>query len=174
MDQHEPLRGASVVNDELEVGFDEKFEIFWSRLEQFGRLVMCLVVAAGLAGILGAGPLDHARCGAPGQGAADYQPIARFGTATLVTLHLPPTVTDGQVIVTLSSSFVEPFGLASLHPEPLSQRTVRGDLQYTFAERGGGLDNYVRLSGMPAQIGPIRFVVEMPGRTLRFRTFILP
>jgi hypothetical protein len=174
VDQNAPLRGASTVNDELEVGFDEKFELGWSRLERYGRLVMCLVVAAGLAGLLGAGPLDHARCGSPGTGAADYQPIARFGTATQVTLHLPPMLKDGQAIVTVSSSFVEPFGLQSIHPTPVTQRSDQGNLQFTFDERGGGLDNYVRISGMPAQIGPIHFIVEMPGRTLRFGTFVLP
>ena len=174
MDQPPPLRGASTVNDELEVGFDDKFEYDWWRLERVGRVGMCLVVAAAIAGALGAGPLDHGRVGRLGDGAVDYQPLARYATGTQLTLHLPPAVRDGEQIVTISSSFVEPFGLQTIDPQPIRQRSEQGRLELTFAVRGGGTDNYVRLHGKPVQVGVIPLAVDMPGRSLRCRIFVLP
>ena len=174
VDQNAPLRGASAVNDELEVGFDEKFEIDWSRLERVGRVAMSLLVVAGLAGVLGGGPLDHARAGRPGSGAVDYQPVARWSTATQLTLHLPPSATDATMVVTLSNGFVEPFGLQGIDPRPLSERSDRGNLQLTMAVRGGGVDNLVRVHGKPAQIGPIALRVRMGATPLSFSTFVLP
>ena len=168
------MRGASVVNDEVEVGFDEAFETSWARLEHAGRIAMSLLVALGLAGMFGAGPLDHARIGHAMRGAVDYQPIARFGSPTQLTLHLPPVAHDSQMVVTISSSFLEPFGLQSIAPQPISQLTAEGKLQLTFAVSGGGIDNFVRLHGKPAQIGPIPLAVDMPGAFLRFRAWVLP
>ncbi len=174
VDQQSPLRGASTVNDELEVGFDAKFELGWARLERAGRVVMCLVVVGGLAGAFGAGPLDHARVGRTMGGRIDYQPIARFGAPTQVTLHLPPVATDSRMVVTISSSFLEPFGLQSISPQPVNELSDEGRLQLTFAVSGGGTDNFVRIHGMPAQIGPIPLAVDMPGAFLRFSPFVLP
>jgi hypothetical protein len=173
MDRTSKLRGATTVNDELEVGFDERFEEGWSRLQFVGRIVMSLVLATGLAGYLGGGPLDHARVGHPLAGAVDYQPIARFGTPTQVTLHLPPA-TGETTTVTLSSTFVEPFGLQSIAPLPVRQSSERGALTLTFDRRPGGLDDLVRLHGKPARIGPIALVADMRDTTLRFSTFVLP
>ena len=174
MDQQAPLRGASVVNDEVEVGFDEQFETTWARVEQAGRIAMCILVVVGMAGAFGAGPIDHARLGDVARGAVDYQPIARFGAPTQVTLHLPPVVHDGRMVVTISSNFLEPFSLQSIAPQPLDQRTVEGNLQLTFSVSGGGIGNFVRLHGKPAQIGPIPLAVEMPGQSIRFRPWVLP
>ena len=174
MDQDTPLRGASVVNGELEVGFDETFEIAWSRLERAGRIGMSVLVLAGLSGLLGGGPLDHAKAGRSGNGTVDYQPIARWSTATQVTLHLPASVKDSTMVVTLSSDFVEPFGLRGIFPRPVAQRSEQGNLQLTLAVRGGGVDNLVRLQGMPAQIGPVPLWVQMSSTRLRFAMLVLP
>ena len=174
MDQNAPLRGASVVNDELEVGFDETFEIGWARLEAWGRVGMSVLVVAGLAGALGGGPLDHARTGGAGVGAVDYEPIARWSTGTMVTLHLPPAVEDTTMVVTLSSDFVEPFGLQEISPQPVSERSEKGNLQLTMAVRGGGVDNLVRIRGKPAQIGSVPLWVQMEAARLKFSMFVLP
>ena len=49
------MRGADAVNDELEVGFDERFEHRWVWAERAGRVVMVLFVGAALFGLLGHG-----------------------------------------------------------------------------------------------------------------------
>ena len=135
---------------------------------------MSLIVILGIAGGFGAGPLDHARAGQAKSGAVDYQPIARFGAPTQITLHLPPVMRDSQMVVTISSSFLEPFGLQAISPQPVSQSSDEGREQLTFNVSGGGIDNYVRLHGMPAQIGPIPLSIQMPGKFLRVRTWVLP
>ncbi len=47
------MQGADRVNDELEVGFDEKFERQWLWGQRAGRIVMVVITAAGIAGLWG-------------------------------------------------------------------------------------------------------------------------
>ena len=131
----DPPRGASAVNDELEVGFDAKFEASWNRLERLGRWIMLLVVVTGLAGLLGAGPLDHRSLHAGGV-SIDDQPIARFGTSTQITLHLPPDPTGRGTTVRFSSTFFEPLGVRGMVPRSASEAAVDGGVEAVF--RGGG------------------------------------
>ncbi len=172
-----PLRGASLINDDFEVGFDARFEAAWSRVEKGGRIVMFLAVLAGLAGFLGAGPFDHARVGDLGstRGAVDFEPIARFGTATQITLHLPPDTAGRVASVHLSKGFVEPMHVEDGVPRAALQLAEDGGLVAMVRSVRTPEHNLIRFVGKPSTLGlvPLRITVG-DGPPLRFSVFVLP
>lgn len=123
------LRGADAVHDgELEVGFNEPFERSWRRAEQVGRVAMLLVVVAGVAGLMGKGPFSHRTSATADKAlAVDREPVARYGTATMVTLHLDMAklAPGHDWTVHLNGAFVEPMGLHEVAPVPLCARRRR-------------------------------------------------
>jgi hypothetical protein len=176
------LRGADPINDELEVGFNAAFEARWHWFELVGRLVLAAVVAAGLAGILGSGPYSHRRdCPRGGSiTAIDFEPIARFGTPTQITFHIRPgtgaVVSGGHsVLLTLSTAFVEPFGLQQTQPAALRVSASRGDLALTVLTQDTGQDALVRVTGKPSQVGPLRLTARIGAEApVTITQFVLP
>lgn len=173
------VMGAEPVNDELEVGFDSRFERRWHVYEIAGRVAMTIVVAAGLAGLLGSGPYSHRTLHfAAGRLAAiDFEPIARFGSPTQVTFHLrtqADPATLAPVELRLSSNVVEPFGLQTSLPEATRQRAAQGDVVMTFPVAGSD-DDLIRIIGKPTQFGLIRMFAQVgDGPRLAWTQFVLP
>jgi hypothetical protein len=173
------LMGAEPVNDELEVGFDSRFERRWHLYEIAGRIVMSLVVVAGMAGLLGSGPYSHRTLHFPSGrlAAIDFEPITRFDTPTQVTLHLrAATGPDGDrpVEVRLSSNVVEPFGLQNAIPSAIRQRAAHGDVVMTLPVADSD-DDLIRISGKPTQFGLIRMFAQIDdGPRLAWVQFVLP
>jgi hypothetical protein len=152
-----PLRGADTVNDgELEIGFDETFERRFLWVVFAGRLLLSAVVIAGLLGLLGRGPFSHSRRRtADGAASIDFEPVARFGTATQVTFHLLQPANDNSVVtIWIASNFMEPMGLRQIEPQPRSSTADGGGQVFTFAftQKRPGL---IRLLLKPSSVGPI-------------------
>ncbi len=157
MPDQQTLRGADRVNDELEVGFDERFERRFHWAEVAGRAFLILFVALALSGLLGRGPFSHQVVRAPGGGASvDYEPLARYDTPTQVTLHLRPAPGQQASTLSIGTDFVEPMGLQTVQPTPLASATDQGGITMTFATRPGHGDTLVRLQLKPSVVGPVR------------------
>ncbi|MBP0494206.1 hypothetical protein [Roseomonas indoligenes] len=164
MDGEAP-RGADPIGSGFEVGFDESFEKRWYGIELLGRGVMIAFVAASLAGLLGRGPLSHHLVETPESGfAVDYEPVARYGTDTRISLHLPaeaPVLRPGtqpgpnQILVHFPSALVEPMGLQSVWPRPVRQEAEHDGIAMTFDLPPGEPDPMVRLSLRPATVGRV-------------------
>lgn len=171
----EPLRGAAAIDDELEVGFDQRFERRWHGSELAGQAIMVLVVAAGLAGLLGEGPFSHRRLHAPGTIAAvDFEPVARFETPTQITLHLPGAGRQ-DVVLRLSSTFVEPFGLSKIVPAPMVSTAAGHEVLVHVALDGTATEHYVRLAGSPTEAGPLHLWAAVAGEPpVRWTQVVLP
>ncbi len=173
-----PLRGADAVNDELEVGFDEPFERRWRVVEHLARGGMLLIVLAALGGFFGEGPFSHRTHKTPdGRLAVDYEPLARFGTTTQVTLHLSSSAADGtigHVRVFVSTVLVEPLGLQKVLPTPDSTEAVGGGIIYTFAVPPGVDSALVRFQLMPSTIGPVRVDAHQGDEALTWTQWVLP
>lgn len=176
MSDTKPLRGAAPVNDEFEVGYDEGFEDRWVRAEHAGRWLLFAVVLLGLSGALGRGPLSHAAAQASDRSlAVDYEPVARYGTPTQVTLHLRPAPDARRVRVSISSGFVEPMGLQTMLPQPVEQAARDDDLVLTVAVQPGHGDTLLRVGLKPSVVGLVAMQVQMEGSAvLRWRQLVLP
>ena len=175
MPDHNPLRGADRVNDELEVGFDEHFEHRFHRLEIVGRVVLVAVVGLALSGLLGHGPFSHESRFSPAGASVDYEPVARYDTPTQVTLHLHPAAGQETVAVRIDTGFVEPMGLATVQPRPLSSATDQGGIAMVFDVQPGRADTLVRLNLKPSVVGPVSVSATIgDDAPLRWTQVILP
>jgi hypothetical protein len=173
MEDKSPVRGAAVVNNELEVGYDAAFESRWRHIELTSHVFMGVIVIAALGGVFGRGPLSHRTHQTPdGRLAVDFEPIARYGTSTQITMHLSPD-TLGTARVVLNSTLIEPMGLQQIIPSPKSSEAVADGIAFVFdvAPRG---DTAVRFVIKPNDIGPIRLAVSQGAIHLAWTQFILP
>jgi hypothetical protein len=170
------MQGADRVNEELEVGFDEKFEQRWLWGQRVGRVVMVVFTLAGLAGVLGRGPYSHRSLESASSGLkVDFEPIARSQTGTQVTLHLSnPTLSPTEDIF-LSDNAVEPMGLTQIIPAPELIATVANGLLLTVAVPPGTQDAKLRLMLMPVGIGQNELVARLNGGSpLHWQQLVLP
>ncbi len=158
------LQGADRVNDELEVGFDARFERRWMWAERGGRLFMLAFVAAGLSGLLGRGPFSHRTSTVPGAAlAVDYEPIMRAQTQTQITLHIRNETALPTVQVFVSTQLVEPMGLSRILPQPLAEQAAGMGMNLTFAMPPGTQDGHVRLIVQPAGVGWVDETAQLAG-----------
>ncbi len=154
----EPVRGADRVNDDLEVGYDQEFERRWNIAQNVGLVVMVLFLLVCLSGLLGRGPFSHRTASAPdGSLRVDYEPAAREGTPTQVTLRMSnPDDAPKPVSVFVSGELAEPLGLGRTVPD--TESTMVGSrglvLRFTVAPRQA--DAKIRLDAMPASAGIVR------------------
>jgi hypothetical protein len=184
VNQNSPARGAAPVNNELEVGYDAAFESRWRHAELVSHICMALIVAAALAGLFGRGPLSHrTHQTEDGRLAVDFEPIARYGTSTQITLHLSPDVPSigalsilepGTAHVVLSSALIEPMGLQQVIPSPASSEAVGSGIGLVFNVPAGKKRAEVRLVIKPNDVGPIRLDVSQGSSRLSFNQFVLP
>jgi hypothetical protein len=184
MDQNSPIRGAAPVNNELEVGYDAAFESRWRHAELVSHVCMAVIVAAALSGFFGRGPLSHrTHQSEDGRLAVDFEPIARYGTSTQITLHLSPDVLSvgalsglkpGTAHVVLSSALIEPMGLQQVIPGPTSSEASGGGIGLVFNIPAGQSRAEIRFVTKPNDVGPIRLDVSQGNTHLSFTQFVLP
>ena len=169
-------RGADRVNDELEVGYDQRFERRWAWAERVGRVVMVVFVGAALAGLFGRGPFSHRTTTVTGSAlAVDYEPVARVQTGTQVTLHLLNDRQSPTVDVFVSTQIVEPMGLRYILPQPVAERPDGLGMVLTLAMPPGRVDNAVRLLLQPAGIGLVSETARLAGhKPVTWRQLVLP
>ena len=140
---------------------------------------MTLFVSAAAVGLLGSGPLSHARAEAPGALSVDYQRFARLETSETLTLRLEPAVTGGtSVRLSLDRQFLDSAKMASVLPPPVRVESAAGRLIYVFAVAEPGTPMVVTFNFEPQEIGRHRGIVGLesaPGpRSITFRQLVYP
>ena len=158
--------GVAQVNDELEVGFDADFEYRWSVAERFGRAFLLVVMLAGIAGVLGSGPLDHASITVASGGRR-----RPYGTTTQITVHLPAwrdLVPDRQRLHRAPRPRDHPAATAP-------RRARRRRHTFVLPRRPTGQASLVRFKGKPSVAGVVPVSVEIgAGIVRRWREIVLP
>ena len=170
------MQGADRINDEFEVGYDEKFERNWVRAEMIGRVVMVAFVTAGLAGFLGRGPYSHqTKHTAESALTVDFEPIARSQAPTQVTFHIDNPTDSPTLDLFIGSNTVEPMGLQRVEPEPVATKAVQDGLTLTMDIPPGTQNSEVRLMLEPAVIGDNQLIAQLAGHApIRWTQFIMP
>ena len=170
------LHGAELVNDEVEVGFNERFERRWVWVQRVGTAIMVLFTVANLSGALGRGPFSHHTVKSIVGGlTVDYEPVSRAQTPTQVTLHVSNRGPGDRVEIFLGSISIEPMGLTRITPQPLDTKAVDGGLILSLSVPAGTLDGLVRLQLMP--VGPGLFEQEahlVDHQPVRWTQAVLP
>ncbi len=171
------MRHFDPVDDEVQVGYDERFERRWRVTELCGRLVMLLVVAAGLVGLLGRGPYSHHTVRSKASGlAVDFEPVSRFGDQTMITLHLRPVSCADGATIRLNNTFIEPMGLLRIMPRPLSSTPLPDGIALRYAlDPAHCAGTEIRLFAEPTGIGFVSLKLRLDDRpVLPVRLFVVP
>jgi hypothetical protein len=122
------------VNDEFTLGYDRDFETQWWRIEVCVWVFLVLVLAAGLAGFLGKGPLSHKKVGtADGMLTVDYPRVARYKTPEIMVIRIAPAAyRNGQAYLWLNRAVIEKMGLQRIIPEPIRSMPGEDGIGYLF------------------------------------------
>jgi hypothetical protein len=160
---------------DLEVGQDIAYSERGWRLQKAGWACLALLLAAGLAGLLGDGPLSE-RTVRDGDGlVVEYLRFARTSADTPLRVWVGEgAVPGGAARVWLDSAFLANQEIAGITPQPDRVEAGPDRLTYVFlAPDGGPIE--VRLDLRPKAVGrhPVRVGVPS-GRQVTFTQIVYP
>jgi hypothetical protein len=167
---------VDTVNDEFEVGFNETFESRWYRAEQAGHVFMLVFALAAGLGFLGRGPFSHDSVQtADGALAADYEPIARHGTNTTITVHVKrPQGLTHPIELQADQHLIEPMGFQRSVPLADSSTVNNDGTRLTFNEAASQSDVLVRFELMPNAVGFVPLHVSDGAESIDWSVLVVP
>jgi hypothetical protein len=114
-----------------EIDVDLDFQQRDWRMQHIGWALLALLVAAGLAGLLGPGPLSnvHAR-GSQGL-EVEYERFVRHGAESEIRVSVPQPA-SGRVRIAITREYLESLNLQQVLPSPALVRPSRDSLVYEF------------------------------------------
>jgi hypothetical protein len=163
--------------DELEINQDLPHQRHEWTIERVGWIAIVLLLLAGLAGLLGPGPLSQAR--ASDQEATlgvEYNRFEHYQAPSILKIHLGPgTSSEGQVRLWINRDFIENIQLEHIDPEPESMEVGSDRITYVFKVSDPNQPTAVTYHYEPNSYGsrPIRIGIE-GGSQLTFTQFFFP
>src|SRR3954447_24834911 len=105
----------------IEIGFDSAFLDKWLKFEKLAYIVIAVLLLAGLAGVLGRGPLSKSTAKSDqGDLKVRYEKIAHNKTPAVIELMLPAEVpASGQVRLRLEGDLVRRGRFQRIVPQPI-------------------------------------------------------
>lgn len=95
---------------------------------------MAVLLAAGLLGLLGYGPLSQARAGAPGTLSVTYDRLQRTSAPSEYHFTIAPSLArDGELRLRFDDTLLDEVDMQSIIPQPEHVRTGPGYTEYVFA-----------------------------------------
>jgi hypothetical protein len=159
----------------LQVDADEMVQRRRRRAARVGWVALGGIVASGLAGLLGPGPVSRTvTVSADGLVTAEHHRIAHHEADDSLVLRVAPqAVDDGRLHIELGGSWVDGVDLQSMSPEPIDQRLVPGGRVLEFGvERPGSLA--VTIAYRADDVGRLTGHVRVADDHLTFHQFVLP
>jgi hypothetical protein len=161
--------------DELENPTHSRHQRREWRFERFGWTAFLLIIAAGLLGFLGPGPLtSEKRTSDDGSLTIEYQAVEHNAApgVCVVRARSPADATTLRLLV--SRSFCDHVTAESIVPAPLSTEARGDDIAYTFAVQASSevVVRY-RYEYDRFDVFDHRVAVE-GGSPVRFRQYVLP
>lgn len=145
----------------LELEDDARFHRRMWRVQRMGWFLMQLVVLAGLAGMLGSGPLSRAVAEHPGGLRIEHMRFVRAEAPQTMRVHLPPSATPTEGYrIGLSREFVNRVQIEGVVPQPVVMESFPDRIVYVFV---GGAVPVVTFHFTPRTMGVVRAEVGAPG-----------
>jgi hypothetical protein len=166
-------KGDAIVEAALAVPFEWR----WARFARVIYLLETLVLLAGLAGLLGRGPLSGATAGSRGGPLwVEYEQRARLRTPTKLTIHLGGAVLQGpDAIVLLTDPVRGRVPVSRIMPQPSGEALVSGGRLYAFRVAAPGDSASIDVVLEPENIGRNRIVIQVDGAPrLSLSQFVYP
>jgi hypothetical protein len=135
------------------------------RIERIGWLVMAALLAAGLLGLLGYGPLSRARAGEAGTLSLEYDRLQRSSAPTEYRFDAAPSLArDGELRLRFDDTLLDEVEMQSIVPEPREVRSGPGYTEFVFAmDRTEGPSAHIQFQFEPATFGHVRGRVTADG-----------
>jgi hypothetical protein len=161
---------------ELAVAEDSGFQRRSWRVQRVGWVLMALLVLAGLAGLLGSGPLSHAKAvHEDGVMAVEYQRFARWMAPTQIKVHFgPQAVRDGEVRIWLDRRYVEKTKIEPVVPQPQKVEVGPDRLTYVFAAQAAPGPGTVAFHLEFTTFGLVEGRAGVAGAEIGFRHLVYP
>jgi len=145
--------------------------------QRIGWAIMALVLLAGLAGLLGNGPLSIATAGGPGSPLeVEYGRFARHSGPTQMEIRLQPTAMQGDTArVWLDREYLRGIQVERVIPEPESVEVTADRAVYVFKVNQSDQPASITFYITPDLIGThtVRVGIDN-GETLTFRQIVYP
>jgi hypothetical protein len=155
---------------DLQIDYSRSFERRMRVVHRLSALLAVLLLAAGLAGVFGEGPLAHASAqSAGGRLQVDYDRFVR--TAASTSLQLTLSGAHGQTSFALSNAFLQNAGSPQISPQPSNATVLPDRTVYSLPVRSSG---QVQVSFSPETIGVHRVTVWAGRDLVTFRQFTYP
>jgi hypothetical protein len=160
---------------ELEVGQDLGFQRREWRVQRIAWVAMAMVLVAGLAGLLGSGPLAHAAAEAEGL-TVEYDRIVRDRAPFDLRFVLPPgTAPSGQVDLWIDRALLDKAEIARVVPQPESERAGADRVVFTVAVTDPDAPAEVIVALDPHDVGGFAVGVGIvDGPQVELTGFVLP
>jgi hypothetical protein len=161
----------------LEINQDLGFLAKAWKVQRIGWVIMVLLLLAGLAGLLGSGPLSRATAGADGDPVqVQYERFARYRTPTELHFRLSSAaLRDGEYSVWLSRDLLQQLQVEAVSPPPERVETGTAQLRYIFAAANPTGPTGITFFVKPEHIGRLSGQVGPPdGLPLNLDMFIYP
>lgn len=135
------------------------------RFERIGWVLMAALLAAGLLGLLGYGPLSRAHAGKPGALTLQYDRLQRSSAPTEYRFEAAPSlVRDGRLRLRFDDALLDEVEMQSIIPQPTEMRTGPGYIEFVFAmDAGKGSPAHIQFQFKPATFGHVRGRITADG-----------
>lgn len=118
---------------DLQVAQDPAFQRREWRVQRVGQVLMALLVAGGLLGLFGAGPLSRATATGGAGLRVDYRRFERVQAPTALRIHVhPQAVSAGRAEVWLDRAYLEGSLILAVDPPPAAVAAAGDRLVYAF------------------------------------------
>ena len=142
----------------IEVDESPDFERRWRVVTHIGAALGAMLVAAGLLGVFGSGPLAHATRSGPAGVRADYDRFVRSTASTTIAVSVPRAA--GRVDVALSRGYLDHADVSAVDPTPEHVTNLADRRVYTILQHGGGR---VDIEVIPLTIGVRHVTIWVTG-----------
>lgn len=158
---------------DLEIGEHPHFEIHWQRIQMALFTIMLLLVAAGLAGLFGSGPLSASTAAIKGAPfSIEYPRFARARATTRIVIH-PVGAPGGEVPIEIDRELAEALKIESIAPAPIfSGSSDKGNV-YLVALAPSAKSPIV-FQAQPEQPGRAKGIITVGGASHPVDTIVWP
>jgi hypothetical protein len=121
-------------NHRLELHADESFQKAEWRVQRVGWVLWGGILFAGLAGLVGAGPLSDAASAAPDDSlSVTFQRFVHYHQPSLLEVTVRPGNVAGQTLrVKLNATLLDRLEIQRIEPEPQAREIAGDGIIYTF------------------------------------------
>jgi hypothetical protein len=161
----------------IEVGFDRNFERRWYWVQRTGWVVMIALLIAGVAGLLGRGPLSQAKTASPdGQIQVSYERLAHFRTPAVIEVFINQNVLQtGQVRLEVNGALMDGVRIQRVIPQPVSTSPLPDGAIFVFPVDATEGQAKITLVQEPGTVGLQTCTVSVnQSASVQFNQFIFP